>query len=71
MDTYQTSEMLVLHDGVTADLAEYAVIKTTNELATFTVDCDTSSNGLVRLMAKAANPADTISVKAYRTILKI
>lgn len=71
LNTYQVSEVLVIHNGTTATMIEYGAIKTTNDLATFTVDCNTSSNGLVRLLAVAANASDTITVKLYKTLMVV
>lgn len=53
----------MVHNGTTAYMTEYAVLKTgTNELATFTVDI---SGGNVRLLATALG-GNTITVKAQR-----
>jgi hypothetical protein len=71
LNTYQVSEVLVIHNGTTATMIEYGTIKTTNDLATFTVDCNSSSNGLVRLLAVAANASDTITVKLYKTLMVV
>ena len=70
INTYQVSEVLVIHNGTTASMIEYSVIKTTNDLATFTIDCNSSSNGLVRILA-AANSGDTITVKLYKTLVTV
>ena len=62
--TYQTSEILVIHNGTTAYLTEYAILKTgANELATFTVDI---SGDDVRLRV-TPTASDTVSVKVVRT----
>jgi hypothetical protein len=71
LNTYQVSEVLVIHNGTTATMTEYGAIKTTNDLATFTVDCNTSNNGLIRLLAVAANASDTITVKLYKTLMVV
>jgi hypothetical protein len=70
-NTYQVSEILVIHNGAVATMTEYGAIKTTNDLATITVDFNNSSNGLVRLLAVAANSGDTITVKLYRTLITV
>jgi hypothetical protein len=71
LNTYQVSEVLVIHNGTIATITEYGAIKTTNDLATFSVDCNTSSNGLVRLLAVSANSGDTITVKLQKILLTI
>ena len=70
-NTYQVSEILVIHNGAVATMTEYGVIKTTADLATFTVDFNNSSNGNVRLLAVATNSGDTITVKLYRTMITL
>jgi hypothetical protein len=68
LNTYQVSEVLVIQNGSTATMTEYGAIKTTNDLATFTVDIN---SGNCRLLAVAANATDTITVKLHKTILKV
>jgi len=65
-NTYQVSEILVIHNGTTATMTEYGVARTgAVELATFTVDI---SGANARLLATA--PAgDTIKVKVHRVAL--
>lgn len=65
-NTYQVSEILVIHNGTTATMTEYGVARTgAAELATFTVDI---SGANARLLATA--PAgDTIKVKVHRVAL--
>jgi hypothetical protein len=68
VNTYQTSELLVIHDGTTATLTEYAVVKTgSNELITFT--CDISA-GNVRLRGQATT-GNTVKVRPNRTLVNI
>ncbi len=68
VSSYQSSEILVIHNGTTATMAEYAVIKTgSNELATFTVDIN---GGNVRLLA-VAGAGDTITVKVQRMAMTV
>ena len=70
-NTYQLSEILVLHDGVSAVyMTEYGAVKTSNDLATFTVDFNVLANN-VRLLAVATNSTDTITVKLYRTLVTV
>lgn len=64
---YQTSEILVIHNGTTSTLTDYAVIRTGNNLVTFTTDI---SGGNVRLLAQAT-AGNTIKVKLTRTIQTI
>jgi len=64
---YQTSEILVIHNGTTSTLTDYAVIRTGNNLVTFTTDI---SGGNVRLLARAT-AGNTIKVKLTRTIQTI
>ncbi len=66
--TYQTSELLVIHDGTTATLTEYAVVKTgSNELITFTCDI---SGGNVRLLGQATT-GNTVKVRPNRTLVNL
>ena len=70
-NTYQLSEILVLHDGASAVyMTEYGAVKTSNDLATFTVDFNVLANN-VRLLAVATNSTDTITVKLYRTLITV
>jgi hypothetical protein len=65
---YQTSEVMVIHDGTTATITEYGVVKTSVDLATLTVDINGAN---CRLLAVAANSGDTITVKLYRTLITV
>jgi hypothetical protein len=62
VDQYQTSEILILHNGTTATLTDYAVIRTGNNLVTFTTDI---SGGNVRLLA-TATAGNTVKVRVAR-----
>jgi hypothetical protein len=64
VNQYQTSEILVIHNGTVSTLTEYAVIRTGNNLVTFTTDI---SGGNVRLLAQAS-AGNTVKVKLTRTI---
>lgn len=55
--SYQTSEVLIVHDGTTAYITEYAVITTGSSLATFNADV---SSGNLRLLVTPANAVSTI-----------
>jgi hypothetical protein len=68
VNQYQTSEVMVIHDGTTATMTEYGVVKTGADLATLTVDINGAN---CRLLAVAANSTDTITVKLYRTLITI
>jgi hypothetical protein len=59
---YQVSEILILHDGTTATMTDYAVIRTGNNLVTFTADIN---GGNVRLLA-AATTGNTVKVRVVR-----
>ena len=68
VNTYQISEILVIQDGTTATMTEYAAVKTNGDIATFTVDIN---SGNCRLLAVAANATDTITVKINKTMIKV
>ena len=58
---YQSGEILVLHDGTTAYLTEYAKMATgNNDLVTFTVDIN---SGNVRLRAQAQTPNSALKAR--------
>jgi len=59
---YQVSEILMLHDGTTATLTDYAVIRTGNNLVTFTADISAPN---ARLLAQAT-AGNTIKVRVVR-----
>jgi len=67
VNSYQTSEILVIHNNSISTLTDYAVIRTGNNLVTFTTDI---SGGNVRLLAQAT-AGNTIKVKLTRTIQTI
>jgi hypothetical protein len=62
VNQYQTSEILMIHDGTIATMTDYAVIRTGGNLVTFTADI---SSGNARLLA-AATPGNTIRVRVVR-----
>lgn len=47
-NSYQTTELLVVHDNVSTYITEYGTINTQNSLATFTTDL---SGNTIRLLA--------------------
>jgi len=58
---YQSGEILVIHDGTTAYLTEYAKMATgNNDLVTFTVDIN---SGNVRLRAQAQAPNSALKAR--------
>tara|TARA_B100001287_G_scaffold265656_1_gene258798 strand:+ start:250 stop:729 length:480 start_codon:yes stop_codon:yes gene_type:complete len=58
---YQSGEILVIHDGTTAYLTEYAKMATgNNDLITFTVDIN---SGNVRLRAQAQAPNSALKAR--------
>jgi hypothetical protein len=64
--SYQAMEVLVVHDGTTANQTVYADIATGSNLATFSVDI---SGGLVRLLT---TPVNAVTVyKVTRTTLVV
>jgi hypothetical protein len=61
---YQSSEILLIHDGVEAYLTEYAIVYTDGSLASFNGDIN---GGNVRLLATPTN--NTNEIKVIRTNL--
>jgi hypothetical protein len=59
---YQVSEILMLHDGTTATITDYAVIRTGNNLVTFTADVSAPN---ARLLATATT-GNTIKVRVVQ-----
>jgi hypothetical protein len=59
---YQVSEILMIHDGTTATITDYAVIRTGNNLVTFTADISAPD---ARLLATATT-GNTIKVRVVR-----
>tara|TARA_B000000557_G_scaffold248716_1_gene233559 strand:+ start:244 stop:723 length:480 start_codon:yes stop_codon:yes gene_type:complete len=58
---YQSGEILIVHDGTTAYLTEYAKMATgNNDLVTFTVDIN---SGNVRLRAQAQAPNSALKAR--------
>lgn len=62
--TYQTSEVLVMHDGTNAYLTEYAVLRSNSTVATLAADI---SGGNVRLLMTPVSTNNT--VKFTRTLV--
>jgi hypothetical protein len=57
LTNYQISEIILIHNGTTADITEYAITHTsTNPLVTYTTDI---SGGNLRLIAAAAAGSTT------------
>ena len=68
VNTYQVSEVLVIHDGTTATLVDYGVVRTgASDIATFTTDI---SGGNVRMLA-TASAGQTVKVKVLRTAITL
>ena len=63
---YHTSEILIIHDGTTAYITEYAIVFTSTSLASFDADV---SGGNVRLLVTPTNTTNTI--KTSRTAITI
>jgi hypothetical protein len=64
---YQVSEILILHDGTTTTMTEYAVLETNGALATFTSDI---SGGGVRLLVTMGS-ATSATIKLYRQVVSL
>jgi hypothetical protein len=64
---YQVSEILMLHDGTTATMTDYAVIRTGNNLVTFTADISAPN---ARLLATATT-GNTIKVRVVQYLNSI
>ena len=57
---YQVSEMMVIHNGTTTSMTEYAVLETNGPLATFTSDISGTDVRLIITMASNASTAVNI-----------
>jgi hypothetical protein len=64
--SYQSIEMMVLHDGTTANLVQYANMSTGVDLATFDADV---SGGNVRLLVTPVNAVTTF--KAIKAVVAV
>jgi hypothetical protein len=65
--SYQISEILVIHNGTTTFMTEYAVLETSGELATFTSDISSGNARLIITM----NSATSATIKIDRTTITI
>jgi hypothetical protein len=63
----QITELLVVHDGVTAYATEYAVIRTANKLFTLDVDIETNN---VRILTTSTSSNST-TYKVMSTLLSV
>ena len=63
---YHTTEILLIHNGSTVHMTEYASIFDNTELATFDADI---SSGYVRLLATPTNTGS--SIRVYRTAMRV
>lgn len=61
---YQTSEILLIHDGTTTYTTEYAIVYTNSALASFSSDI---SGGNVRLLVTPTNAVNTIRI--FRSVI--
>lgn len=67
-NTYQVSEVLLIHDGTTSTIVDYGVVKTgSNELVTYTTDI---SGANVRLLAQART-GQTVTVKLLKSLMVV
>lgn len=64
--SYQSTEIMILHDGTTASVTEYATLLSGSTLGTFTADVN---SGDVRLRITPTNSATT--VKYHRTLITV
>lgn len=64
--SYQCSELLIIHDGTSADISEYNIITTDVELATYSADI---SGGNVRLLVTPINAISEIKAIIILTLV--
>lgn len=64
---YQTSEVLVIHDGATADIIEYGTISTGDYLGTFSA----TINGDIALLQVNMTSATSASVKVLTNLIAV
>lgn len=64
---YQVSEILVLHNGTTTTMTEYAALESGSSLATFTTDIST---GNARLLATMSS-ADSATINIHRILMSV
>ena len=65
---YQTSEIMLIHNGTTADITEYGIVHTgSNPIVTFATDI---SGGNIRLLATAA-AGSTTNLVIVKTLINI
>lgn len=55
-NSYQTTEILIVHDGITTHIVEYGTINTQNVLSSFTSELSGTS---IRLLATPVNETET------------
>lgn len=65
--TYQVSEILVLHNGTTTTMTEYAVLESGSALGTFTSDV---SGGNARLLVTMGS-ATSATIRIHRTLITV
>lgn len=65
--TYQVSEILVLHNGTTTTMTEYAVLESNSALGTFTSDIVSGNARLVVTMGSATSA----TIKIHRTLITV
>jgi len=64
---YQVSEILVIHNGTTTTMTEYAVLETNGPLCTFTSDIN---GGNVRLLATMGS-ASAATIRIHKTVIAV
>lgn len=64
---YQVSEILVIHNGTTTTMTEYAVLETNSALGTFTSDISAGNARLVVTMGSATSA----TIKIHRTLITV
>lgn len=64
---YQVSEILVIHNGTTTTMTEYAVLETNGPLCTFTTDVN---GGNVRLLVTMGS-ATAATIRIHKTVIAV
>jgi len=64
---YQVSEIMVMHNGTTTTMTEFAVLETNGELATFTSDVSAGNVRLIVIMGSAS----AATIKVDKTVIAV
>lgn len=65
---YQASEILVVHDGTTTYMTEYAIVESNGNLAAFTCDYNGGTTARLKVVMGAATSAD---IKMNKTLIVV